>query len=282
MNNRSKYSTKINIGVSNNNLNHISISGMEMSIRNFDKKWKWEGWSSPEGQAILLGIVFYFIFMAFYTIQGFSAKLYGTKLGSNVEFTIYLVFAIFCNISPAIVNKIGCRLSMFIGSLGYAILVVASLFYFIMEEKSKYEYIVIIGACFLGFGASLLWTGQGKMILQYSSGDNTGLLFSIFWSIFSLSAVSGGFLTYFYFAKSNFIGNISLYIIFLILIIMGSLSVFLLKPLDEMIKNSNNSMYINKGSFITDDPLEFLIDNNNCNSDQNEIDQVLSWKVIYI
>lgn len=157
---------------------------------------------SPEGQSLAMGGVFFFVFMAYYIIQGFSGKLYGSTLGSNVELTIYAVFAVFCNIAPAIVNKWGCKLSMAIGILGYASLVAFSLVYFIGNGDEALQPLIILGGALLGVGAALLWTAQGRMILQYSDGENTGHLFSLFWSVFNLSAVAGGFMTFAYFSTS--------------------------------------------------------------------------------
>ena len=73
-----------------------------------------------EGQTVLLGLVFLFVFMAYYMIQGYSANLYGSTLGSNMETTLYAVLAVFCFPAPAITNKLGTRLTMFIGIIGYA------------------------------------------------------------------------------------------------------------------------------------------------------------------
>lgn len=136
---------------------------------------------TAEGQAVAMGLVFFFIFMAYYTIQGFSGKLYGSTLGSNIELTIYAVFAIFCNVAPAVVNKCGCKVSMAIGALGYAALVSFSLVYFLSDADEKLEPLIIFGGALLGVGAGILWTAQGRLILQYSDGTNTGHLFSIFW-----------------------------------------------------------------------------------------------------
>ena len=92
---------------------------------------------------------------------------------------------------------------MFIGALGYAALVAFSLVYFIGKGDQSLEPLIIFGGALLGLGAGLLWTAQGRLILQYSDGTNTGHLFSIFWSIFNLSAVAGGILTFAYFSTSS-------------------------------------------------------------------------------
>ena len=68
-----------------------------------------------EGQTTLLGLVFLFVFMAYYMIQGFSANLYAGDLGSNMEATLYATFTVCCFLAPPITNKIGTRPSLFLG-----------------------------------------------------------------------------------------------------------------------------------------------------------------------
>jgi len=138
------------------------------------------------------------------TIQAFAADLYTPDLGSDSAFDIYLVFTIACFISPSITNKLGCKNTMFFGVLGYAGLVLSSLIYFLTDEDNRpdIEWLVQLGGCCCGLGAALLWTAQGRLILQYSDGSDGGTLFSIFWALFNLSALAGGLLTFFYFGAN--------------------------------------------------------------------------------
>merc|ERR1740133_529720 len=78
---------------------------------------------SGVGQTVLMGALFFFVFMAYFMIQGFSATLYGPQLGADMEATLYFSFTLACFVAPSVVNKLGCRLCMFLGMLGYATLV---------------------------------------------------------------------------------------------------------------------------------------------------------------
>lgn len=129
--------------------------------------------------------------------------MYGDTLGSNVGLAIYATFTIFCFLAPPIVNKWGGQTAMFFGILCYAVLVAASLFYFETDANAIYSPVVIIAGCILGFGASLLWTAQGRLMLQYSTETNSGQLFSVFWGWFNAAAVVGGLVTFLYFSETD-------------------------------------------------------------------------------
>ena len=118
-----------------------------------------------------------------------------------METALYATFTLFCFVAPAVVNILGPRIAMFLGIMGYATLVGLSLLYYL---GSAGQFVVILGGAINGVGAALLWTAQGRLMLQYSNGDDAGRIFTIFWGLFNMSAVLGGFLTYAYFAGAQF------------------------------------------------------------------------------
>ena len=68
-----------------------------------------------EVQTARMGMIFLFVFMAYYMIQDYSANLYGATLGANMELTLYAVFTAACFVAPAATNVLGARLTMFLG-----------------------------------------------------------------------------------------------------------------------------------------------------------------------
>lgn len=110
------------------------------------------------------------------------------------------------------------------------------------DSDTNLNWIVILGGIFNGLGAALLWTAQGRLIMQYSDGTDNGFLFSIFWALFNLSALVGGLLTFFYFGASENddddrdnsdtnTGSSALYLVFLIFILIGTAATqFLVSP----------------------------------------------------
>lgn len=113
---------------------------------------------TPRAQVAALGVVFFWIFAAYTTIQFYSASTYGADLAADSVSVIYLAFTLTCLFSPAVINKWGCRLSMFVGILGYASLVLASLVYFLYggEDVRWARRLVVAGGAVLGCGASML------------------------------------------------------------------------------------------------------------------------------
>jgi len=160
---------------------------------------------------------------------------------------VYLTFTITSLVTPSIINKYGCRLCLFIGVLGYASLVLTSLIYFLYggEDVVWSKRLVVFGGATLGIGASLLWTAQGRLILQYSereeelirtttnitndSHTKTGKLMGIFWAIFQCSSLVGGAVSFIYYNKQPN-GSTALYVLFLAFIIIGALCTQLLLP----------------------------------------------------
>jgi hypothetical protein len=103
------------------------------------------------------------------------------------------------------------------------------------------QWAVIAGGAVNGVGAALLWTAQGRLMLQYSDGTDSGRIFAIFWSIFNMSAVLGGFITYGYFSTQKSDGNVPLFLIFLVLITIGGVGALWLKDPSAVHKRSPSS-----------------------------------------
>ena len=189
-----------------------------------------------------MGLVFFFTFTAYLTIQAFATDMYGETLASNMATALYLSFTLSCFGSPAVVNQVGARDSMLAGILGYGCLVAASLAYFLDGERGGEAgglgWLVVLGGGCCGVGAALLWTAQGRLIMEYSSGEDSGRLFSVFWALFNLSALAGGLLTFFYFSSSEGTGNALLYSVFLGFVLCGAASTRLLVSPSQLLRAS--------------------------------------------
>merc|ERR1711865_904264 len=199
--------------------------------------------TSPLIQIVIMGALFMFVFISFSTIQVFSGKLYGEQLGSNDNLVLYLVFALGCFFSPSITTKLGCKLTMFLGIVGYAAMVVAGLIYFETTDKadrddtccSGMQWVVIGGNALCGFGAAILWTAQGRMILEYTNDENRGFLFGIFWAFFQAAALIGGVLALVYFNEAGDDADLTpLYFVFLGCILLGGCGVFVLQEAEAL------------------------------------------------
>ena len=254
-------------------------NNMMFAIDNFLLTHTPPWYRTPKVQTVMLGIIFFWVFAAYTTIQFYSASTYGSSLAADSVSAVYLSFTLTCLISPTIINKYGCRLSMFFGVLGYASLVLASLIYFLYgsgggegddDDALWARRLVVLGGAVLGCGASTLWTAQGRLILQYASraeeldnsgststtptsqesGRNkpkktqTGKLMGLFWAIFQCSSLVGGSISFIYFNRKPE-GSTALYTLFLGFIIMGALfTQFVLPP--SMLQSSVHKTKIDK------------------------------------
>ena len=97
--------------------------------------------ATPLLQAVLLGFIFFFTFAAYDTIQVFAKKVYPNNIGTDMTTCIYVMFTVVCLPAPAVVNKLGSRLSMLLGILGYTAVVIAGLVFF---ETGKSRTIILL------------------------------------------------------------------------------------------------------------------------------------------
>ena len=209
---------------------------------------------TPLVQTITLGLVFFSVFAAYTTIQFYAASTYGVILAADTTSAIYFSFTLFCLFAPAITNKLGSQLSMSFGILGYAFLVLCSLVHFLTHNDMT-KYLVVSGGFILGCGAALLWTAQGRLMLQYATvadknsairlartqndeqhtdnnkdQENMAQLVGIFWAVFQCSSLVGGIISFTYY-NTKPQGSTALYLIYLGFILFGAISAqFLLPP----------------------------------------------------
>lgn len=205
-------------------------------------------------QTLTLGLVFFFVFSSYTTIQFYARTTYGPDLAANSVTAVYATFTAGCLVAPSMTNKWGSRVVLFWGVLGYAALVAASLVYFVYGNES----VVIWGGAVLGLGAALLWTGQGRLILDYAAlaPEQSGTLMGVFWAVFQGSALVGGAISFAFYNESPNGGSVWLYVVFLGFILLGALSTQLLLPPSMLVHNdttttSTTTQYIQEPSEAT-------------------------------
>lgn len=183
--------------------------------------------SSPMGQTILIGVIFFLVFASYYTIQGYASVLFGPALASNALSTLYAVFTAACFVAPGIVNRYGPKRALMAGIFGYCAFSASAFVYSLCPWASG---LVILGGCLNGFGAAVLWTAQGRLLLDVAASDETrdvGAHFAVFWALFNGSAILGGIGTFVYLSKSK--GDAALFAAFTVLIALGGCATLLLR-----------------------------------------------------
>ncbi|KAJ3290677.1 hypothetical protein HDU76_007370 [Blyttiomyces sp. JEL0837] len=102
---------------------------------------------------IILGVAFVLIFMAFSVVQNMASTVLPKSLAFTCLGTLYVSFGIFNLIAAApIVEKIGCRLGLFLASLTYTTLDIAYVIAIVNDgnlqlQVQVFQILTLLGAC---------------------------------------------------------------------------------------------------------------------------------------
>lgn len=152
------------------------------------------------------------------------------RLASNSLATLYATFTVGCLGSAGIVNRFGPKRALALGVFGYSVFCLAAAAYAAFDRSAWSAAAVVVGGGLNGFGAAILWTAQGRLMLEVAASDqerdaDVGARVGVFWGMFNASAVLGGIATYFYFSRAQSSGNAALFLGFAALVALGGLLV---------------------------------------------------------
>jgi len=119
------------------------------------------------------------------TCNNQSSQLDLTPISQNIA--LYSTFAVFGFFGGTIVNRLGVKITLAFGGIGYCIYAISLL-------VSVHAYVPgfnIFAGALLGVCAGLLWTAQGTIMLSYPLEHQKGRYFAWFWGIFNMGAVIG-------------------------------------------------------------------------------------------
>lgn len=108
-------------------------------------------------------------------------------LADNMNIALYSTFAVVGFFAGTFVNKLGVKITLSFGGLGYCIYAISLL---VSVHASVGGFNIFAGAL-LGVCAGLLWTAQGTIMVSYPAESQKGRYFAWFWSIFNLGGVIG-------------------------------------------------------------------------------------------
>jgi hypothetical protein len=115
----------------------------------------------------VLGIAFFLIFAAWNTTQSFATTV-DPSLGNAFLFTLYLTFTFFAVLGPRIVHYLGPKNAIIVGAFPYLFGVLSFLAPADMTIENQYILKIVVGV-FVGFGAPIMWTGQGVYLARIAS-----------------------------------------------------------------------------------------------------------------
>jgi len=171
----------------------------------------------------ILGVSFMLIFTAFQTMGNIEQTVINSIKQDDPSFTgdgftslaiIYAAFALANWITPSIITVIGPKFTMFIGSLTYSVFIAAFLF--------PQTWLLYFTSALLGFGAALIWTGQGNYLTLNSSSDNVSRNSGVFWAELQCSFLFGNLFVFFQFQGRDQIDSATRMVVFIVLLVVGA------------------------------------------------------------
>ncbi|CAG8519829.1 10697_t:CDS:2 [Funneliformis mosseae] len=145
-------------------------------------------YTSPLIQVIIVGVVCLLTSGMYNALSGMGGGgQLDTTVASNASVALYTCFSIGGLLAGPIVNKLGPSISLILGGSTYALYSGSLLYY----NHHQSEVFTVISGAILGFGAALLWTGQGAIMLSYPTEENKGKYIGLFWVIFNMGGVLG-------------------------------------------------------------------------------------------
>lgn len=159
--------------------------------------WKYKGfrifgqehwYASPSVQLFMVSMVCFLCPGMFNALGGMGGMgLKDTTAAAQANTALYSTFAVVAFFAGTIANRLGLRLTLTLGGIGYCVYV-ASFFSYAHNENTGF---VIFAGALLGVCAGMLWTAQGAIMMSYPSEERKGRYISAFWMIFNFGAVIG-------------------------------------------------------------------------------------------
>ncbi|KAF1987209.1 MFS general substrate transporter [Aulographum hederae CBS 113979] len=199
------------------------------------KKWKigpitipWI--ASPPVQLVFVSLVCFLCPGMFNAVNGMGGGgQIDPSVSNDANTAVYATFAVVGFFAGTITNKLGTRVALAFGGIGYSVYVASYLSY----NHNQNRGFVIFAGVLLGTCAGLLWTAQGAIMMAYPPEHSKGKYIGWFWMIFNLGAVIGSLIPLGLNIHTTTNSTVSdgTYIGFLILTILGAcLATLLVNP----------------------------------------------------
>ncbi|KAK3654523.1 hypothetical protein LTR56_003168 [Elasticomyces elasticus] len=145
-------------------------------------------YASPQFQLVLVAFVCFLCPGMFNALNGMGGGgQVDTKAVDASNSALYATFAVVGFFAGTITNKLGIKIALSFGGIGYCVYVSAYLCY---NHVDSFGYIVAAGFL-LGCCAGVLWSAQGQIMMSYPPEASKGRYIFIFWAIFNLGGVIG-------------------------------------------------------------------------------------------
>lgn len=141
--------------------------------------------------AVQLGLIAFISFLCpgmFNALTGLGGGgLVQAGPANSANIVLYSTFSIVGFFAGVAVNKLGVRITLSIGALGYSLYASSLLCY---KHTQNVGFLLFAGMQ-LGVCAGIFWAAQSMTAISYPTGQSTGKSLSWFWIIYNLGAVLG-------------------------------------------------------------------------------------------
>ncbi|CAN8104143.1 unnamed protein product [Discula destructiva] len=191
-------------------------------------------YNSPWTQVAILGFVTFCSVGMFSAVSGLGAGgTQDTTLSDTANGVLYGCFAIAGFFAGSVHNVLGPRLTMSIGTTGYA-LYIGGLWAFQVHGT---RWFLILSGGILGVTAALLWSAQGSIMMAYPLEKDKGRSFTLFWSIFQMGTIVGSAIALGIQAHSTLPGvSTGVYLAFMIIMLTAIVTSWLLLPPHSVVR----------------------------------------------
>ncbi|KAJ4139735.1 hypothetical protein NW768_001078 [Fusarium equiseti] len=204
-------------------------------------------YASPKVQ---LGMVAFVCFMCPGMFNALNGMGGGGKrdatLVNDMNTALYSTFAVVGFFGGTFVNRLGVKLTLALGGIGYGIYTISILLSVHFEDDVRG--FNIFAGVLLGFCAAMLWTAQGTIMISYPHEHQKGHYFAWFWGIFNMGAVIGSLIplgTNFHTLKNADVSD-GTYIGFIVLMFFGAALSLLLCNANDIIRKDGSYVILMK------------------------------------
>lgn len=213
-------------------------------------------YNSPITQVVLIALVCFCCPGMFNVLSGMGGGGQENDQAANDANTaLNTTLAVFGILGGGIYNLLGPHVTLFAGCSTYILYAGSFLYY----NHYHNETFAVIAGGILGVGAGLLWAGQGSMMTSYPTEDKKGRYISLFWSIFNLGGVIGGFIPFILNYHST-AGSVSdgTYIAFMCFMGFGAFLTLALLPPSKVVRSDGSRATLIKYSSVSTEVMEIL------------------------
>jgi MFS family permease len=201
-------------------------------------------YASPPVQLFMVSMVCFLCPGMFNALGGMGGMgLEDTKIAARANTALYSCFAVVAFFAGTIANKLGLRVTLGLGGIGYSVYVAS---FFAYKHVQNNGFVVFAGAL-LGVCAGMLWTAQGAIMMSYPHERSKGKYISWFWMIFNFGGVIGSLIPLGQNIKnsSNSV-NDGTYAAFLVLTFLGAILSFTLANARSIIRDDGSKVILMK------------------------------------